>query len=348
MVNQPLISKKNAAPFALGALGWGTIYGLSISHIFELSPSEVYTDSILTTTTMAFFVILVGNALSYYQPKGDAAYSTLLTTPVGAILFAYKTDWLLSVGGLPDLYLDQSFWFRFALANAILFPTILIALLWYRIEEREETLRRSDETERMQKDAELLKLRAQLQPHFLFNSLNSIGALAGSRPDEARVMVTKLSDFFRGTLQQDDHKLIQLSAELDHLQLYLDIEKVRFSHRLETIIHCNPEAMHLMIPALILQPLMENAVKYGLYGTTGRVVIELQAFEENGYLVVELKNPYDDDQLPPGGTGLGLQILQRRLQLLYSRVDLLKTSKADQIFTASLKIPQTHVQSSNH
>ncbi len=84
------------------------------------------------------------------------------------------------------------------------------------------------------KDAELYKLRQQLQPHFLFNSLNSISALVTSRPEQARKMIQQLSDFLRGTLKKEENQWITLEEELQHLELYLDIEKVRFGHRLHT------------------------------------------------------------------------------------------------------------------
>src|SRR5690606_27683378 len=111
---------------------------------------------------------------------------------------------------------------------------------------------------------ELYNLRQQLQPHFLFNSLNSIIALIGNQPDRAKEMVFQLSDFLRGTLRKDDQQLIPLAEEVDHLKLYLEIEKVRFGHRLEVKIEIPKEAMEKKLPAMIVQPLLENAIKYGL------------------------------------------------------------------------------------
>src|SRR5690606_35869240 len=115
------------------------------------------------------------------------------------------------------------------------------------------------------RSAELAKLRQQLQPHFLFNSLNSISALAGSKPEEARKMVHQLSEFLRGTLHKDEQTLVPFSDELRHLQLYLDIEKVRFGNRLKTEIDTHETCLNLKLPSLILQPVVENAIKFGLY-----------------------------------------------------------------------------------
>ena len=97
---------------------------------------------------------------------------------------------------------------------------------------KQEHEQRKADAEKLAKEAELFKLRQQLQPHFLFNSLNSINALIGMRPEEARKMVQQLSDFLRGTIKKEETQWVSLEEELQYLQLYLDIEKVRFGNRL--------------------------------------------------------------------------------------------------------------------
>ena len=110
----------------------------------------------------------------------------------------------------------------------------MISILWYNQQEQKEKDDRKTDAEKLAKEAELFKLRQQLQPHFLFNSLNSINALIGSRPEEARKMVQQLSDFLRGTIKKEETQWVTLQEELQYLQLYLDIEKVRFGNRLAT------------------------------------------------------------------------------------------------------------------
>ncbi|HWA35738.1 MAG TPA: histidine kinase, partial [Cyclobacteriaceae bacterium] len=194
---------------------------------------------------------------------------------------------------------------------------------------------------RLARDAELSNLRQQLQPHFLFNSLNSISALAGSQPTEARKMIQQLSDFLRGTIRKDDKSLVTLEEELHHLQLYLDIEKVRFGHRLNTQIDKTPDSLGMQLPSLLLQPIVENAIKFGLYDTVGEIGISIAARVENNALVIEVKNPFDPaTATPQRGTGFGLSSVQRRLSLMYFRNDLLSTSQSDNIFTTTVKIPQ--------
>ena len=189
------------------------------------------------------------------------------------------------------------------------------------------------------KEAELIKLRQQLQPHFLFNSLNSISALTTAQPLEARKMVVQLSEFLRGTLKQEDH-LITLNEELDHLKLYLDIEKIRFGHRLTVDFDASEESMNQLLPSLLLLPLVENSIKFGLYDTVGEIKITIACNMTPNYLLIQIQNPFDKKNTSPlPGTGYGLSSIHRRLYLLYARQDLLLTHTDESIFTTSLKIP---------
>ena len=133
-----------------------------------------------------------------------------------------------------------------------------------------------------------------------------------------------------------------MHEELQYLQLYLDIEKVRFGNRLATLLECDDAARKLNLPALLLQPIVENAIKFGLYDTTGDTVIRITASVEDNYLKIKVLNPYDPETASPNmGTGFGLKSVQRRLYLLFARTDLLITEAKDNQFTTIVKIPQT-------
>ena len=161
-----------------------------------------------------------------------------------------------------------------------------------------------------------------------------------SQPEEARKMVQQLSDFLRGTIKKDDKTFVTLDEELHHLQLYLDIEKVRFGHRLNTEIQCSEDVRAMKLPSLILQPVVENAIKFGLYDTTGEITIGLHGRSQNGMLEVEVTNPFDPNTASRSGTGFGLTAIQRRLDLLFLRTDLLTTSSNSGTFVTTIKIPQ--------
>jgi len=213
--------------------------------------------------------------------------------------------------------------------------------LWFHVKEQRQQELHTKEAEQLLREAELASLRQQLQPHFLFNSLNSISSLTMVQPELARKMIEQLSDFLRGTVKKDGNQLVTLQDELHHLGLYLDIEKVRFGHRLITLINAEANTGSMKLPSLLLQPLVENAIKFGLYDTIGEVTIRIEAKSDNGMLLIQITNPFDPATASPkSGTGFGLQSVRRRLALLFYRHDLLSINKNENIFTTTIKIPQ--------
>jgi two-component system LytT family sensor kinase len=192
------------------------------------------------------------------------------------------------------------------------------------------------------KEAELFKLRQQLQPHFLYNSLNSISALIMISPDKAQNMIGKLSDFLRSSVKRESEDNMPVEEELRYIGSYLAIESVRFGDRLQ--VHFEKEYTDdATIPPFLMQPILENAIKFGLYGKTGTVSITIHILLDGPLLTITVTNPYDANMQPPKGTGFGLEGIQRRLYLLYARTDLLETQKDGANFTTILKIPQNHV-----
>src|SRR5699024_7394689 len=142
----------------------------------------------------------------------------------------------------------------------------------------------------MDKEAELNKIYQQLHPHFLFNSLNAINTLIDPAPEKASNMIQKLSDFMRDSLKKVDEEHILFQDEIQHLKLYLALEEIRFGDRLQTHIDLDKNILKSTIPPLIIQPLIENAIKFGLYGTLGKVSIELKTKVVDNYLYLAITN----------------------------------------------------------
>ncbi|WP_246858987.1 sensor histidine kinase [Chitinophaga sp. XS-30] len=310
-------------------------------------------DSAVHTILLAGAVALVAQTLAFYRPmKGKYSFVAIFTGAVSlvwagvviCILRSIYSDNLLYVQWLSDTTP-----IRFALGWTVITGTGFIAFFTYEMQEQQEALARKEAAEKLAREAELYKLRQQLQPHFLFNSLNSINALVSIRPEEAREMIQKLSDFLRGTLKKEDQLWIPLKEELQYLRLYLDIEKVRFRHRLTTDIVEEDGMQHMQIPPMLLQPVVENAIKFGLYDTTEAININIRASQENGLLKVSVSNPFDPalQHQPSLGTGFGLNSIRRRLYLLFARQDLLETHIDGQLFTTIIKVPQLHDKSSS-
>ncbi|RYY89052.1 MAG: sensor histidine kinase [Chitinophagaceae bacterium] len=298
-------------------------------------------DAVISTTLLAAVSWLIDLKLKYYIPERNKALHLLVFCTMMTIVWLFVARWAVAAvvpSNFEDLYY-RSFPFRAAFGLLITSFMALLSVLWYTLQDRQEMERRRTEAEALSRDAELNNLRQQLQPHFLFNSLNSINTLIGMEPQSARRMVQQLSEFLRGTLKQDQRQWIPFEEELAHLSLYLDIEKVRFGHRLQTeVIN---ESSGLRLPVLLLQPVVENAIKFGLYDTTDAIVIRIHAREVEGSLLVEVCNPFDaETSAPRKGTGFGLRSVQRRLYLLFARNDLLETEVKDNIFCTRIKIPQ--------
>lgn len=318
---------------------------IMVLNFFGLPWKAAIIDGAISNTLLLLACLLVMNTLRYYLPKGQQYINIFSICLFLTIVWLLLSKWLLKLAlghydGYPDL-LSHSLSIRFSIAFLLLGCVTMISILWFNQLEQKENEERKMDAEKLAKEAELFKLRQQLQPHFLFNSLNSINALIGSRPQEARKMVQQLSDFLRGTIKKEETQWVTLQEELQYLQLYLDIEKVRFGNRLSTAIDVAEEIKELKLPALLLQPIVENAIKFGLYDTTGETVIKLQAITKESDLIIRVENPFDPaTSSPKSGTGFGLQSVQRRLYLLFARTDLLTTEAKDNIFITTVKIPQ--------
>jgi len=300
-------------------------------------------DGSISTITLLLFSLLLMNTLRFYTPRRER-YMNIFTWCLFLMgIWVALTHWILLVacGDSHDykMFLNGSMPVRGSIALLTLGCIALTSVVWYNSEEQKQAEQRKASAEKMAKDAELFKLRQQLQPHFLFNSLNSINALIGARPGEARIMVQQLSDFLRGTMRKEENQLITFAEELEYLKLYLEIEKVRFGYRLKTETDISEPALKWKIPSLLLQPLMENAIKFGLYGTTGEVTIALRARVNDNYLVITVLNPFDPDMQVPEGTGFGLNSVRRRLYLLFARNDLVEINKEKNSFVVNIRIP---------
>lgn len=318
----------------------------ALLYTYDLPFRAALTDSLISNILLLGICLLVINTIRYYVPQKNQYMNIIIMCLVLTMIWLLISRWLLSITldkfeGYNQL-LMHSVVIRFSIAFLIVGITTTIAIIWYTWQEQQRIEKREAEMERLNKEAELFKIRQQLQPHFLFNSLNSINALIALRPDEARKMVQQLSDFLRGTIRKEENQFISFQEEIEYLKLYLEIEKVRFGYRLTTELDIANETLNWRLPALLAQPLMENAIKFGLYGTTGKVLIRMKAVIDKDHLAVTITNPFDPDMQMPPGTGFGLKSVQRRLYLLFGRSDLIEIQKTSGEFIVVFRIPQTH------
>jgi sensor histidine kinase YesM len=189
------------------------------------------------------------------------------------------------------------------------------------------------------KEVEISMLRAQINPHFLFNSLNSISSLTMVDADRAQEMVVKLSDYLRYTVSQEKTAFVALSKEVENIHRYLEIEKIRFGTKLQYQFSISGDALVAEIPAMILQPLFENAIKHGVYESTEPILIETKAYMDNDILIVSIKNNYQQGAPMGKGAGIGLRNIAERLKLIYQNETLLHIKNENQVFEVTLIIP---------
>jgi LytS/YehU family sensor histidine kinase len=290
-------------------------------------------------------VLLLDRVFRHYTPNRKNGF-LLVIFPLllsGGLVWGHSQllDWWFAEESDYLELLESSFLYRWVFLGVVIQLLAVLAVVISKLAGQEELSRREGQLIQLSKDAELAQLRQQLQPHFLFNSLNSIHALVLASPQRAREMVLLLSDFLRGTLRSEGQSRISLSDELKYLGMYFDIERVRFGHRLLVEMEVAPEVESLKIPPLLVQPLVENAIKYGLYGTLGEVKIRISCQKEENYLLITVQNPFDPQDSGPEGIGFGLSSIERRLFLIFGRTDLLLKSEENNLFQVQLKLPLT-------
>lgn len=206
--------------------------------------------------------------------------------------------------------------------TAVVSVTFVLSILGNSIYYLMLFYRQAKEAQQAALQAELKALRAQINPHFLFNTLNSIAALIRTRPDEAEAVTEELADLFRYSLRASKQPLVTLEDELDSVKLYIAIEKARFRERLHVTIDVPDKLLNASVPSLLLQPLVENAVKHGISKIEGDFFIHLSATEKASqieFIVHDSGNGFD---LSLGEAmfkkGTGLQNVRERLKLLFS------------------------------
>jgi hypothetical protein len=226
-----------------------------------------------------------------------------------------------------------------ALGAALVF--VVISAMHYAMtasDDRQTAMGRALEAEIGAREAELRALRAQVNPHFLFNCLHSISALVGTDPTGARRMCIELAEFFRESLRAGAQPRIPLAVEAALVRRYLAIEQLRFGDRLKATITVAPDAEGALVPPLLLQPLAENAVRHGIATLVDGGDVTIVATRHGDRVEIQVENPFDADGRRPG-TGIGLVNVRARLETSYATRATLKVTTADTRFHVQLSLP---------
>ena len=304
-------------------------------------------DSILSLLIYSGIAISLWYPFSFFN-SGNVRVTTIvsnliLSGVISVALWVVITKYLMLAilpqgNSYPD-YWTATFPYRIGTGVFIYGLIVLSYYLFISLTNLSEKNAKEARLESLLRETELKMLRSQINPHFLFNSLNSISSLTVTDPEKARTMVVKLSEFMRYALSRKDELPVSLQSELENLRLYLDIEKVRFGDKLITEEIIDTNCLDFKIPVMLLQPLYENAVKHGVYESTESVRIITHAKITDGYIEIIISNNYDPSPSLRKGTGTGLLNVTRRLELFYGKKASIKAIKDNGIYTVKLYIP---------
>ena len=259
------------------------------------------------------------------------------------------TVWLLAAYGLSYLvgpnhaaytdFLQNSLWWRWI--QGLLYYTVMVMVyyLCIYVERLNEKALNEIHLHQLIKDGELNLLKSQINPHFLFNSMNSVNALILKQPEQAQKMLVALSDYLRYAVQSSQRVYACLADEMENISRYLSMEQLRFGDKLQYEAQIAPNCLDMEVPAMLLQPLFENAIKHGVYESLETVHILVNITIEGAYLHIVLRNNYDaNGQSSKKGSGTGLHNTRERLRLLYGPDAAMQVRAEPPLFTVEITI----------
>ncbi|MEE9431810.1 MAG: histidine kinase [Melioribacteraceae bacterium] len=312
---------------------------------FEIKPS--LTDSLIFNFIYALLGLSFWYSIKYVSLEKLSVLKILTNhitaAVISSILWVMASSWVLSkIFSLNDNYtnfLYTSLVWRFFIG--VLFYAVIISLYYvvlYYSNFQQKVLEEA-ELKTLVKEAELKSLKYQINPHFIFNSLNSISALTMVKPELAQEMTIMLSSFLRQTLSNNDSQFNTLEDEITNAKLYLGIEKIRFDDRLSYTEIVEENCKTIQVPSMILQPLFENSIKHGLYESTDIVNVKLHCQKEKEYFKIVVENNFDKNSSSIKGEGIGLNNIKNRLEKIYKQNNLLLTQSEEGVFKTTIYIP---------
>lgn len=349
---------KERTSLALYLVGWGLIGGLLAFVIAGSDASRWAAAAPLTLPLAVLYAFICLGAwyiclanpvppTAIYRVVGTHFLASFLST--GLWLFLGRA-WARLLGQVPA-FADASTLFDeqrplFFSAGVLLY--LLTATLSYLLlasDASRKARQKALELEVLAREAELQAFRTQIDPHFLFNCLNSISSLCGSDPEAARHTTVRLGEFLRSSLRLGAHDAIPLREELELCAAYLDVERVRFGDRLTYSERVEEGCGEARVPALLLQPLFENALKHGIAHLLDGGEISLECRRSGDELVLTVRNTSDPDRPRETGSGIGLANVEGRLALLYGSSAALETSEDESSFTVVIRLPGVGIAS---
>ena len=327
--------------------------GLGLAALLRLDEQAEWTGALGFAVPLCLvwsFDMLSAYYVCRSQPYSQRRWTVTLSLFFGASLLSALV-WLGAgeawnylggelVRGKPFVAMPSAGWVMFFAAG---FGLYLLSLLAHDVliafETVQDAARREAESRVLARGAELQMLRTQINPHFLFNSLNSISALTGFDPAAAREMTVDLAQFFRRTLALAERERIPLGEEVALCEHFLAIEKRRFGAKLHAELQISPAAAECLLPPMTLQPLLENAIKHGIRQVDGGGTIAVDALVRDGWLHVSVVNPVGPEAAPANSHGVGLKNIRERLAVLYGARARIAWQRSESQFAIEINLP---------
>ena len=314
---------------------------------YGFEPSIAIAEALALPFTFAFIGLPIWFVIKYSALESHSKWRVLIAHVIAATVIVFFWIYLGMViikliHPYPEQWIDNNAALNI-FGGYMLYLTYVIffyAVNYY--QGFKEKLRSEGKLKSLVKEAELHALKSQINPHFLFNSLNSISSLTMTDPGKAQEMVINLSALMRYSLKHNQIDKVPFSEELNNNKLYIQIEKVRFGNKLNAVFEVDQNCMNALIPNMILQPLYENAIKYGVYEATEPVDIITRSTFKNNVLEITIINSYDPSSLSKKGEGIGLRNIRDRLQIIYNNPALMKIENKNNTFRVTLAIPQNN------
>lgn len=343
----PIIGNRRAS--LIYSFGWILIASIHFAIILwsnGLSAWQAGVDSFVFSILFAFSGIVLWYTVQFSDPSKSKAFSLILNHII--LLALVILIWIAFGNFIAKSIINNEFYHEF-LQDIVpwriftgVFLYFIIVLIYYLImyyNDVQDKLSKETRLLEMVKEGELNVLKSQINPHFLFNSLNSISSLTVTNSEKAQEMIIKLSDFLRYTVSKDMGHISTFEDELSNIQRYLEIEKVRFGNKMQFEFDLGAGCLHHKMPSMILQPLFENAVKHGVYESTEPIIIKTTCKTERDHLLIIIKNNFEKGSIGIKGEGIGLKNIKERLRLIYKHENLIKVAKTSTEFEVTLFIP---------
>jgi two-component system, LytTR family, sensor histidine kinase AlgZ len=321
-------------------LGVWLFFGVLLAGLARMPETLTWREALLIAEPMCLFYAFVCLTPWYMCRKlplrSTSAFAVAVKQNAASIIVA--TAIWVQIARLMAYLLDRSAQVRPELPELVIMGFLLYALS-VAVHYMMFAVQQSREAAVQARDAELRALKAQINPHFLFNSLNSITALTTVDPSRAREMCIRLSDFLRNTLGLGEKAVISWRDELALARTYLDVEQVRFGSRLKVEMNVDEACADCMVPPLVLQPLIENAVKHGIATLVDGGTIRVEGRVNDGHLQVSVENGFDPDSPTPRRNGLGLRNVRSRLETRFGAEAKLTAQTDHNQFRAEMIVP---------